>query len=98
MFVVPSGVRVATLATGVAAAAGSRRAIDARRTGAQYASWRAGSSGRAGPGVNAGVTIAGAAAVGAVGLRVEREPSAAVTRPAASAAIAHAASAPRLTP
>jgi hypothetical protein len=73
----------------------------ARRTGAQRDAYRVDPSGRAGPGVNVGRTVRGSACDadgdgdGAAG--PEREPSAPVTRPAASAPIAHARSAARLT-
>jgi hypothetical protein len=100
MFVVPSGVRVATRATGSAPASGARRAVAARCTGAQRATKRVERNGRGGPGVNAGLTGRGSASEVSLGAGVpapDRAPMPAPMTPAATAPIAHATSEARLT-
>ena len=101
MLAVPSGVVVATRATGRARGPGARRAVAARRTDAQYATNRVRRSGWGGPGVNAGTTGRGRTSetvLRAGGPAPERASKPAPMAPAATAPIAHAASEARLTP
>jgi hypothetical protein len=100
MFVVRSGVSVATRATAAACASGLRRAVAATRTGAHRERYGPARKGCGRPGVNAGVTGRGSASTAARGPGVsppDRAPIAAPAAPAASAPIAQAASRVRLT-
>ena len=100
MFVVPSGVAVATRATAAERGSGLRRAVAATRTGAHRDRYGIGANIRGRPGVNAGAIGRGSASTAARGPGAsppDRAPSAAPVTPAASAPIAHARSRVRLT-
>ena len=89
MFVVSSGVVLATRATTRARGSGALRAAAATRTGAQRETYGAGRNGRGVPGVNAGATGAGTPSATGPGPGVpwpDRAPIVAPPMPAASAA------------
>jgi hypothetical protein len=100
MFVVPSGVVVATRATAAERASGRRRAVAATRTGAHRDRYGVAGNISGRPGVNAGAIGRGSAPAAARGPDVspsDLAPSAAPAAPAASAPIAQAVSRARLT-